>query len=452
MNRLIAVACFAMGVAYCFLAMPDGALAAIVAAAGAVCVIAVINRVDLDTRFLINLFLLALLARLALAAVIYNFELFDFFGPDARGYENIGMLIAKVWNGTGNSTDPTVIDAMRLNGAGWGMNYFSAILYWLTGSNLFIGQAVSSVLGAATVPLSYYCTWQIYGNKRASRIAAALIAFFPSFIIWSAQFLKDAPILFFLVLAMTLVLTLQKKLSFWGVAVLILSLVAILSLRFYIFYLVTAAVGVGFFVGTVSKRGALTRRLVIVSVLVGALAALGLIRIASADLLRFGSLERIEVSRKYAASVAGSGYETRGVNSASLSGVISILPVGLAYLFLAPFPWEVTNFRQAATLPEMVVWWAMLPLVVIGLLYTIRHRFRAAIPIFVFSLILTVLYALYQGNVGTAYRQRTQIQVFLMYFVAVAVVLQMEKRDDRKLVERRYRSQQILSRHGEIER
>lgn len=434
MNRLIAVACFAMGVAYCFLAMPDGALAAIAAAAGAVCVIAVVNRVDLDTKFLINLFLLALLARLALAAVIYNFELFDFFGPDARGYENIGMLIAKVWSGTGNSTDPTVIDAMRLNGPGWGMNYFAAILYWLTGSNLFIGQAVSSVLGAATVPLSYYCTWQIYGNRRASRIAAALIAFFPSFIIWSAQFLKDAPILFFLVLAMTLVLTLQKRMTLWGIAALIFSLAAILSLRFYIFYLVTAAVGVGFFVGTVSKRGALTRRFVIVTALVGALVSLGLIQIASADLLRFGSVERIEVSRKYAGGVAGSGYASnRDVSATSLGGIISIFPVGLAYLFLAPFPWQVTNFRQAITLPEVIVWWAMLPLAFIGIIYTVRHRLRPAIPIFAFSIMLTLLYALYQGNVGTAYRQRTQIQVFLMIFISVGVTVFIETRENRRI-------------------
>ena len=48
---------------------------------------------------------------------------------------------------------------------------------------------------------------------------------------------------------------------------------------------------------------------------------------------------------------------------------------------------------------------------------------------------LTLLYSVFQGNVGTAYRQRTQIQVFLFMFIAAGWGLVREKIEDKKLIE-----------------
>ncbi|MDT5271945.1 MAG: hypothetical protein QOH49_4131, partial [Acidobacteriota bacterium] len=41
-------------------------------------------------------------------------------------------------------------------------------------------------------------------------------------------------------------------------------------------------------------------------------------------------------------------------------------------------------------------------------------------------------YSVFQGNVGTAYRQRSQLLVFYFIFVAVGVVLVQERREDRR--------------------
>jgi hypothetical protein len=46
---------------------------------------------------------------------------------------------------------------------------------------------------------------------------------------------------------------------------------------------------------------------------------------------------------------------------------------------------------------------------------------------------LTLAYAVFQGNVGTAYRQRSQLLVFYFIFVAVGAVLMLEKREDKRL-------------------
>ena len=55
-------------------------------------------------------------------------------------------------------------------------------------------------------------------------------------------------------------------------------------------------------------------------------------------------------------------------------------------------------------------------------------------PVLIFTLMLTVGYAIFQGNVGTAYRQRTQIQVFHFMFIGAGFVLFMEKRENERLL------------------
>jgi hypothetical protein len=84
------------------------------------------------------------------------------------------------------------------------------------------------------------------------------------------------------------------------------------------------------------------------------------------------------------------------------------------------------------TLPEMLLWYASLPFLVTGLWYTIKHRLRTSIAVLLFTLMLTVAYSLYQGNIGTAYRQRAQIQIFHFMFIAAGIALWQEKKENER--------------------
>jgi hypothetical protein len=150
---------------------------------------------------------------------------------------------------------------------------------------------------------------------------------------------------------------------------------------------------------------------------------------------KFGSLEAVERSRQWAASSSESGFN-EDVDVSTTEGAIAALPIGFTYLMLAPFPWQVSNFRQAITLPEVFLWWSLIPLIIFGIWYTLKNRLREAIPILLFSLMLSLVYSIFQGNVGTAYRQRTQIQVFLFIFAAVGWTLLQERRENKKLLRR----------------
>ena len=76
----------------------------------------------------------------------------------------------------------------------------------------------------------------------------------------------------------------------------------------------------------------------------------------------------------------------------------------------------------------------MLPLLVLGLIYTVKNRLRNAFPILIFSLLLTLAYSVTQGNVGTAYRQRTQIQVFLFILIGVGWTVFQEQRENKRVM------------------
>lgn len=397
--------------------------------------LAIFRRYTEEKTFITKLFLFALALRLLCGAFIHVFDLRDFFGSDSLFYDKNGELLVNLWYGQAIEDSPSVIRATSLSIPGWGMNYFVGGLYLLIGRNILAAQSLCAVFGAATAPLMYFCAQKIYGNRRVSRISSVAVAVFPALVIWSSQLLKDGLIVFLLVLAMIMVMHIQTKLDYMALAVLGFSLFGILSLRFYIFYMVMTAVVGAFFVGVANSNQSIVRRTVMLVILGVGLTYFGVIRTANLNLEEYGSLERIELSRGDLANSADSGYGS-DLDVSTPAGALIALPIGFVFLIFAPFPWEGGSFRQLIVIPETLVWWSFLPIIVMGLIYTIRHRLRNAFPILTFTLMLTLAYSIFQGNVGTAYRQRTQIQVFLFIFFAVGIALFIEKRNDRRELQR----------------
>ena len=207
---------------------------------------------------------------------------------------------------------------------------------------------------------------------------------------------------------------------------------AIFSLRFYLFYMLVAAIGGSFLLGmkSVAAHG-MARQFTIVVALGLGLMYLGVLHSAGSALQQYGSLENVQRSRADLASNAATGFSQES-DVSTAGGALATIPVGMVYLLFAPFPWQLASLRQSITLPEMVVWWCSFPLLVAGLWFTLKHRMRQSLPILIFMLMLTLAYSVFQGNVGTAYRQRSQLLVFYFIFVAVGYVLMKERREDRK--------------------
>jgi 4-amino-4-deoxy-L-arabinose transferase-like glycosyltransferase len=428
MKALLTAAALALVAGILLLAPKPGAPALLLcASAAAVAGYFISRQGGADKKFLLRLFAGALLVRVAVGTAIFYFQLQEFFGGDAYTYDVLGSMQLEAWQ-TGSSA---LVGRFGEYALGWGMAYLVAAIYYLVGPNMLAVQYVNAVAGAATAPLIYLCAHRIFRNVGVARSSALFVAFYPSLVLWSSQGLKDGPIVFLLALSMLATLRLDEKFSpKWGL-VLLGATFAVFSMRFYVFYMMVAAIGGSFLIGmkTVASQGK-ARQFAIVIALAAAMMYLGVLRSAGAALERYGSLETVQQSRAdLAGSASGFGRES---DVSTAGGALSTIPVGMVYLLFAPFPWQLASLRQSITLPEMVVWWGSFPLLAAGLWFTLRHRMRQALPILVFTMMLTLAYSVFQGNVGTAYRQRSQLLVFYFIFVAVGYVLMKERREDRR--------------------
>jgi hypothetical protein len=385
----------------------------------------VILKSKVDRRFLLQLFTAGLLVRMIVGAAIFSFELQEFFGGDAVTYDYLGFELMMWWQGKVEivTTDETVV---------WGMPYLVAAIYTIVGRNMLAVQFFNAICGSAAAVVVYKCASHIFQNMAVSRIAALLVAFYPSLILWSSQGLKDAPIVLLLTVTILATLNLGEKLSLKYGIILGCALLGLLSLRFYIFYMVAAAITGAFLIGMKQVTAQNVVRQFVVMVALGlSLTYVGVLRTASAQLGAYGNLETMQRSRMDLASTAQSSFG-QDVDVSTTTGALSVIPVGMVYLLFAPFPWQMANLRQSITLPEMMLWWASFPLLVLGGWFTLKYRLRQALPILLFTTMLTLAYSIFQGNVGTAYRQRSQLLIFYFIFVAVGFVLLRERRDERK--------------------
>ncbi len=445
MNKILAIICSLVfiGITLYFLPNATGALLILIVCSAVA--VAIIRHNNPGDDFILKVFLIGLILRLGFGLFLEISDLRIFFGSDATVYDAYGYKLYQMWfEGLSLDNDPLAQSFISTKGSGWGMYYLVAGIYSLVGRNIFAAQIFCAVIGAGIAPMVYTCAYKIYGNRQVGRTAALMVAVFPAFILWSSQLMKDGLIIFLLVLSITMVLQLQEKFSYLAVALLILSLFGILSLRFYIFYMVVVSVVGSFVVGSSSPNQSIFKRIVAILILGVGLTYLGGVETASENFETFGNLERIQASRDNLATTAESGYG-EDLDVSTTGGAISALPVGFAYLMFAPFPWQFGNLRQAIAIPEVLLWWAMMPLLVFGLGYTIKNRLRNAIPVLIFTLLLTIGYSLFQGNVGTAYRQRTQIQVFLFIFIAVGWEVIRERREN-QTIQRKVKQQKIRHR------
>lgn len=399
-------------------------------------------RFDRANEFLVRLFVGALVVRIFVATLIAFYEWQTFFGGDSNTYDFYGWSLGLSWHGRG--IYGTYVEQFNFRGgSGWGMLYVVAVIYELVGRNTFAVQLVNAVLGALTAVLIYHVAQHIFENKRVARIAAVFVAFYPSLVLWSSQALKDGPIVFLLVVAMLCTLKISERFSIRYLVVLLASVLCVLTLRFYIFYMVTAAIVGAFVIGMRSfSAKSFTRQFAVVILMGLAMTYMGITRYASNQYETFGNLKTVQRSRQDAARSAQSGFAA-DVDVSTTQGALAAIPIGLFYLMFAPLPWQLVSVRQMITLPEMIVWWLSFPLLVLGLWFTIRHRLRRVSPILLFTTLLTLGYSVFQGNIGTAYRQRAQLLVFYFIFVAVGMVLFKERRDDRK--RQREEAQQLVA-------
>jgi hypothetical protein len=141
--------------------------------------------------------------------------------------------------------------------------------------------------------------------------------------------------------------------------------------------------------------------------------------------------QQVQRARVWGAKAANTGFGA-DVDITDPEAALEFLPIGILYVLLAPFPWMINNLRQLITLPELIAWWLLMPMMIKGFWFAIRNRLRQSFVICTFVVGLTLAFALYQSNAGTAYRHRSQLYPFFFVFIGIG----MELRRNAKLEKR----------------
>ncbi|HEY0077486.1 MAG TPA: glycosyltransferase family 39 protein, partial [Pyrinomonadaceae bacterium] len=397
MKSILAAASVALGVLVVALSPEYGVGALLLCLMLGFVVVVCISQLKIEREFLLQLFIAGLLVRIFVGTLIFYFNLQTFFGGDAFSYDFLGDVLARVWYGE----LPYSIFKQSLGvflTRNWGMIYVVGAIYALLGKNMLAVQFFSAILGAATAPIIFLCAQHIYGNLRVSRFSAYFIAFYPSIVLWSSQGLKDGPLVFLLALCMYSTLKLGEHLSFKHLALLAVALFGIFTMRFYIFYMMLAAIGGSYLIG-IGKMSAksLVRNFVVLIAVGLSMMYLGVLGSAGRQFEDYANLEAIQRSRSDLAIRGESGFG-KDVDVSTTGGALSAIPLGMLYLLFAPFPWQLASLRQSITFPEMVVWWVSFPVLVMGLWFTLKYRMRQALPILIFTTMLTLSYSVFQGN------------------------------------------------------
>jgi hypothetical protein len=363
-----------------------------------------------DVRFLCTIFLLGITLRCLIALVTHYFLPHGTFALDDGRYNQVGLQLAAHWRNEGSF--PSYIE--HTSQVGW--YYVNGAIYWLFGFVPLVPAFLNCLIGPLSALFIFYLCRAIFDRKSA--VAASLLAmFFPSIMLWASINLKDALTAFCIIMVLWKTLQLQRQFTVSNFLFLVFFITLLGTLRSYLFVLTGASVVGSLMIGRlqVSPRGLLLGLLLMLA-FVGVYNRYGF----GSEMMEAEGLKTVSYLRSSMAE-GGSAYAVDAEIETPMQA-LSYLPKGLAYFLLAPAPWQIFNLRQALTFPEMLLWYALLPMVWRGIRYSLRFHFRESVILLSFAVMITLAYALVESNLGTAYRHRAQVLMVYLIFAGLGIV------------------------------
>jgi hypothetical protein len=364
-----------------------------------------------------RLVLLGFLVRLAVALVLEWTGTSRRFAPDEMTYMADGWPIGLYWAGE------LLVKPWRLTvDQPLAYFYLNGASYYLFGPTQIPLKVLNAFVGAFSCRYLYLLSRGLFGADVARR-ATTLFAYFPSLILWSALNIRDAWVVFLILYTSAKSLELTRGYSHFALVQLLLGIYAIAHFRDYLFYVVALPPVVAL---VIARRGHLVRNFFLATLAALAVVVLlqqGVVRKKTASRM---SLEGLSQTRQEMAT-GGSAFHGQ-VDVSTPAKALAFLPIGVAYFLFSPFPWEITSVLKLFSLPEMILIYTLTPAAVRGITHCARDRFRDCFQVLLLTGLLTVSYALGEGNVGTLYRHRAQVLGFYLMFAAVGKELRSPRR------------------------
>lgn len=303
----------------------------------------------------------------------------------------------------------------------WSYALFSSFFYIIFGDYQILMRLINAFLSVLAVERLYYISNELTGDHRVSRIAAAIMMFYPSFIVYGTLDMRDALLLF---LSMDIILRLTRHINGKKIVwiLFILELLITFALRNQNIVLFSGII-LTYFIIVILRLANFRRKVLYLSAIGLALVLLFIFldRVQFFDAL----LSYIKRDMRWRSSFGGSSYLTF-IEYNTWADIFYWAPVRFIYFLFGPFPWMITNVFMIYAFLEVLFF-----LFCFFLSFT-RHAYAVAgrkPKIYIFLLCYAFIgllgNAIIDSNFGTAIRHR--LNYIFIFFVLAAIVFAKSK-------------------------
>jgi len=393
-----------------------------------------------EKRFLSILFIGAFFTRIFIAVFLRLFSLSKggdgfFIGDGFAYFMNGKYIFTKIWNLGFKIEDLGAFGLLSVSGTITNYDFWNAIIYSYTSVNAYNMLFVNCFFGAITSIVVFYIAKFVTKELNVARIAAILAAFWPSFVLWSTQNLKEAIVIFSICMIMLVFLHIRYNYKISYIIFGILPLYFIYELQKMLLLLFIIILPISVFFSSRFWRD--NRKECIILLIIGTI-CLGkpIFNVIKGFAIGhgFAMLDPENVlsmlsSRREEAAYGNLPF-LGTFDISTLPRAILYLPLGLAYTWFAPFPWQAGSLKQIMAIPETLLFYFLLPSTISGFRYIIKNRWRESSPIIIFIAGISVLLALAEGNVGTLFRHRAIIMYFILIFTSFGVIQRRKEKNN----------------------
>jgi 4-amino-4-deoxy-L-arabinose transferase-like glycosyltransferase len=360
----------------------------------------------------------AFLAHLAVGLIVtHSNTLTNYLGPDAATYHHVALGIVKHW--TAGTAMPDIVGGKE------GFFYLLAGLYWVFGPFTVAGMALNAALAAALVPLVTDTTRRLYGAG-AARYAAPLMLLLPGLFIWSSQLLKEAPVLFLIAVAANAGVRISDRITVGPIAAMVASIALLLAFRGPLGLVLGASILGGVVLGRRELVSGVASGIAILGLIVAFVVVAGVGQSGYQETLST-NLQKTSETRQNLARAANSGFGA-DIDTSTSSRAVVYLPIGLFNFTLGPFPWQGGALRQLAAMPDVLVWWWLLPVLWRGFRDARRRTGRRVLTVVLPAVTVWLLLALVISNFGIVIREREQVVVLVAPLLALGLAGRAQER------------------------
>ena len=309
-------------------------------------------------------------------------------------------------------------------------DFFASYVYSVTGYSPLSLFFISSIAGSLTAVFVYLIAKELF-SKKVARISSLFAFFWPSFIMWSTQNLREPMIAMLGCILIWSVVYIYRHPSPVFLLVCFASAWGLFKVSSPYAVIIVSII---FFAGAVLLSEHLFKNRFVVIIAIGLVSFLFMLfnqhnimtfiaeKTVHSDILKHKSIFEFLDYHRMARSFGRLQF-LKNADISNFGSAFVFAPLGLLYAIFSPFPWQLGSFMQVVAAPETLLFYILFPLTIRGVVFAYRKRFNQTVLVLSVIAGMLLFLALIEGNSGTLFRHRFFAFNLLFIFTAVGLRL-----------------------------